>query len=417
MEIHEMPDKNTFLFRFTKQEDYVRVLKGCPWSILGTLLNLQHWDDYMILSEVDFDWCPFWIQFHGLPHAAFDCENAIILGNTVGRLVMNCKFLLESADAEDTVVRYGNGLGITHVKTIEEALVIHDQNWDEAILLWDKPAAAAAGQPFNTRTFGAFPKDGNKRDLGDKSAISPPRPPILINAPVNIDDTVMVINQSEPRITEVPSFVTPTVQNPPSLPQAMQNSKNKRVTEKDVTADADLRVVDVVNAEAISNPSQPLYPQPMVHMIATSPESSSLIKNTCYLVESPSSVPETTANITSHAGLSPLSAVTSGLNRIQLKRQQDHLEMELNPTPMKRRLLFLEPAPEVSNNTSNTPDTSGNKRVNFRKLKNSIRAKRDTNKHRSSTGKLYVPSILQHAAPIKICLMMSSTTLPLTWII
>ncbi|KAI9128846.1 hypothetical protein K1719_000329 [Acacia pycnantha] len=261
------------------------------------------WDDYMILSEVDFDWCPLWIQFHGLPHAAFHCENAIILGNTMGRLVMyesprlqnklsqtfirtkvninireplltgfwvprpqrksiwvsiryerllnycydcgcighearNYKFLLESVDTEETVVRYGNGLGIPHVKTIEEALVIHDQNWDEAILLWDKPPPAVARQSFNTWTFGAFPKDGNKRDLGEKSAISPPRPPILINAPANIDDTVLVINQSEPQITEVPSCVTPTVQNSPSFPQAMQNSKNKRVTEKDVTAGA-----------------------------------------------------------------------------------------------------------------------------------------------------------------------------------
>ncbi|KAI9089723.1 hypothetical protein K1719_029016 [Acacia pycnantha] len=414
MELHdEMPGKNTFLFRFTKQEDYVWVLKGRPWSILGTLLNLQHWDDYTILSEVDFDWCTFWIQFLGLPHAAFNCENAIILGNTVGSLVMyesprlqsklsrtfvrtgvkvnireplltgfwvprpqrkpiwvsiryerllnycydcgcvgnearNCKFLLDNAEVEETVVRYGNGLGIPHVKTIEEALVMHDQNWDEAVLLWDKLPAAAAGQPFNTQAFGVFPKDGNERDLADKSGLSPPHPPIQIKALVNIQDPILVINQSEPRIMEFPSCVTPTVQNPPSVPHAMQHSTNKRITEKDITDSAVLRVTDVENgtafnsgistgcinsesmvfdpphltgptnfplqpfllagnpyksAEVINNPSQPLYPQPTAHVIATSPESASLIKNTCYLVESPPSVPESTANITSYAGL------------------------------------------------------------------------------------------------------------------
>lgn len=55
MEIQDMPEKNAYLFRFIRQDYYDRVLKGCPWAIQGALLNNQHWDDYMILREVNFD--------------------------------------------------------------------------------------------------------------------------------------------------------------------------------------------------------------------------------------------------------------------------------------------------------------------------------------------------------------------------
>ncbi|KAI9119917.1 hypothetical protein K1719_009306 [Acacia pycnantha] len=88
MEVHEMPDNNAFLFRFTSQSDYIKILKGLPWSILGALLNLQHWDEFTVIQEVDFGWCPFWIQFHGLPHNTLDDDNAITLGNAVGRVMM-----------------------------------------------------------------------------------------------------------------------------------------------------------------------------------------------------------------------------------------------------------------------------------------------------------------------------------------
>ncbi|KAI9075959.1 hypothetical protein K1719_042081 [Acacia pycnantha] len=88
MEVHEMTNNNAFLFRFSSQAYYNRILKGRPWSILGALLNLQHWDEFMVFHEVNFGWCPFWIQFHGLPHIAFDNDNAVKLGNAVGRVML-----------------------------------------------------------------------------------------------------------------------------------------------------------------------------------------------------------------------------------------------------------------------------------------------------------------------------------------
>ncbi|KAI9091590.1 hypothetical protein K1719_028033 [Acacia pycnantha] len=146
MEIHDMPEKYTYLFHFVKKDDYNRVLKGRPWAIQGALLNLQHWDDFMILREVSFSWCAFWVQFHDLPHVAFGSENVVKLGNaveqtmlyesprlqdrlsrTIGHDSHNCKFQADLNEDETEDTRPGNELGTAHVKTIEDALVIHDQ--------------------------------------------------------------------------------------------------------------------------------------------------------------------------------------------------------------------------------------------------------------------------------------------------
>lgn len=88
-DVHVLDRNNLiFLFRFQDNKDYGRILKGRPWSILGFLLNLQVWDDSMILEDVNFEEVPFWVQFHGLPIVAFDNNNAKILGDSVGETVM-----------------------------------------------------------------------------------------------------------------------------------------------------------------------------------------------------------------------------------------------------------------------------------------------------------------------------------------
>ncbi|KAI9110573.1 hypothetical protein K1719_018439 [Acacia pycnantha] len=235
MEIHDMPDKSTYLFRFIRQEDYNRVLKGRPWAIQGALLNLQYWDEFTILCEVSFEWCPFWVQFHGLPHAAFDGENVVKLGNEIGRTMLyesprvqerlshtfirarvlinilepltsgfwvprpqhdsiwvtvhyerlqnycydcgrighdtrTCKFQTEPTEdaAEDT--RSGNGLGTPHVKTIEDDVVIHDQTWDEAILVQRKPSPVT-GHAQNRRSSKENAQYGKSTHLGNESGI------------------------------------------------------------------------------------------------------------------------------------------------------------------------------------------------------------------------------------------------------
>ena len=101
VDIHELDRaKSIFLFHFKKEADYHRILKGQPWSIQGHLLNLQLWNDFMTLNEVDFAKLPFCIQFHGLPLAAFDEECAITLGNAVGGVV-----LFEKPEVEGNIQR------------------------------------------------------------------------------------------------------------------------------------------------------------------------------------------------------------------------------------------------------------------------------------------------------------------------
>ncbi|KAK4258624.1 hypothetical protein QN277_005055 [Acacia crassicarpa] len=89
VEILDMDQNNlVFLFRFNSNEDFIRVLKGRPWNILGFLLNLQVWEDDMTLQDVNFDTAPFWLQFHNLPVDAFDSCNAKTLGDGAGEAVM-----------------------------------------------------------------------------------------------------------------------------------------------------------------------------------------------------------------------------------------------------------------------------------------------------------------------------------------
>ncbi|KAI9091186.1 hypothetical protein K1719_028250 [Acacia pycnantha] len=320
-------------------------------------------------------------RYERLQNYCYDC-------GCIGHEARNCKSQLDGADAEETEVRYGNGLGISYVKTIEEVLVAYDRTWDESTILREKPPSTAAGQPASRRTIGVVPIYGNNQDQGNNPAMSPPRHKVLFNVFGGIDESLMVSNHSEPRITELPPSAVPMVHNPLPLPQSML------ITKGDETAGPDLRVDDAANGQAItaeialgckysetmvmvsphltgplsqslhsrsytsavasSIPNQDPHPTIMTHVTATSLESSSLIKSQKYLVESPPSVQEIEATIIPHAGLSPLSAVTSGLNRIQLKRPKDHLEMERSPIPLKRRLLYLEPAQEALNSTSNT---------------------------------------------------------------
>ncbi|XP_028753204.1 uncharacterized protein LOC114712822 [Neltuma alba] len=83
LEIVEV-ERKAFIFEFRRREDYLRILRGRPWSINGLLLNVQCWDEEMVFSEVDFNYCTFWIQFHDIPFAAMDIENAKKLGGLVG---------------------------------------------------------------------------------------------------------------------------------------------------------------------------------------------------------------------------------------------------------------------------------------------------------------------------------------------
>ncbi|KAI9119956.1 hypothetical protein K1719_008925 [Acacia pycnantha] len=79
---------NAFLFKFKHKEDYNRILRGRPWSVNGTLLNLRERSKYKAYDEFDFSRCPIWIQIHNVPLEALCLANAITIGGHVGEVIL-----------------------------------------------------------------------------------------------------------------------------------------------------------------------------------------------------------------------------------------------------------------------------------------------------------------------------------------
>ncbi|KAK4260870.1 hypothetical protein QN277_003933 [Acacia crassicarpa] len=79
---------NAFMFSFSEEEEYNRILRGRPWSINGFMLNLMERPKYKLCEEFDFSRCPIWIQIHNVPMEAMCLENAIRIGGYVGEVVL-----------------------------------------------------------------------------------------------------------------------------------------------------------------------------------------------------------------------------------------------------------------------------------------------------------------------------------------
>ncbi|KAH7841892.1 hypothetical protein Vadar_008609 [Vaccinium darrowii] len=76
-----------FIFRYENEEDRSSILQEAPWSVMGNLLVLIPLRDGMVVSELNFNFFPFWIQIHGLPVEKLSRANAEIIGNRVGKLL------------------------------------------------------------------------------------------------------------------------------------------------------------------------------------------------------------------------------------------------------------------------------------------------------------------------------------------
>ncbi|KAI9106909.1 hypothetical protein K1719_022437 [Acacia pycnantha] len=79
---------NAFIFKFEKDEEYNRILRGRPWSINGCLLSLLERSKYKSCEEFDFSRCLIWIQIHNVPLEALCLENAVMVGGYVGEVVL-----------------------------------------------------------------------------------------------------------------------------------------------------------------------------------------------------------------------------------------------------------------------------------------------------------------------------------------
>lgn len=80
-------NNNVFLFRFENEEDRRNIVREGPWSVMNNLLVLIPLVDGMVVSELKFNICPFWIQIHGLPVEKLSRANAEIIGKRMGNLL------------------------------------------------------------------------------------------------------------------------------------------------------------------------------------------------------------------------------------------------------------------------------------------------------------------------------------------
>lgn len=56
-----------------------------PWNFKGSLRILKEWDPSLTFDEVDLTRATYWIQIHGLPLEVFGNENALLIGNKIGK--------------------------------------------------------------------------------------------------------------------------------------------------------------------------------------------------------------------------------------------------------------------------------------------------------------------------------------------
>ncbi|KAF7131646.1 hypothetical protein RHSIM_Rhsim09G0090900 [Rhododendron simsii] len=80
-------NNNVLLFRFEDSEDKRLVLQDGPWSIMNSLLVLKPLENNMVVSEIQFQHCPFWVQIHGLPVEKMCRAKSEIIGKRFGKLI------------------------------------------------------------------------------------------------------------------------------------------------------------------------------------------------------------------------------------------------------------------------------------------------------------------------------------------
>ncbi|KAH7864429.1 hypothetical protein Vadar_029522 [Vaccinium darrowii] len=78
---------NVFHFRFEDAEDRRNVVQEGPWSVMNNLMVLLPLADGMVIPELQFNTCPFWVQIHGLPVEKMSRANAESIGKRFGKLL------------------------------------------------------------------------------------------------------------------------------------------------------------------------------------------------------------------------------------------------------------------------------------------------------------------------------------------
>lgn len=70
-----------------RKDDLEKIAETGPWNVKENILNQQKWKTKLTMEEIDFSRCNFWVQVHNLPPNRMNRENAMILGNYVGKYI------------------------------------------------------------------------------------------------------------------------------------------------------------------------------------------------------------------------------------------------------------------------------------------------------------------------------------------
>ena len=76
-----------YVFHFENAMKKDRVLLRQLWSFNKSLLVLQEFDGMASPKELNMDWCPFWIQIHGLPLGLMTEKIGIVIGESIGEVL------------------------------------------------------------------------------------------------------------------------------------------------------------------------------------------------------------------------------------------------------------------------------------------------------------------------------------------
>ncbi|KAI9089696.1 hypothetical protein K1719_028989 [Acacia pycnantha] len=285
----------------------------------------------------------------------------------------NCKFQIDLAENEAANHRFGNGLGTTHVKTIEDALVVIDPTWDEAVLGQRKPLPVA-GFPPHCRRNDEAAEHGKSAHLSEKSGrrdmrrdTAPKFKPLPNSPSENIHDINIPIPDTQGH------HRSPHLDSSNHIPSYRVEFPSNELTVEAPKIQPEFKPLPNSPSENIQDINIPIPDTQGQHR---SPRLDSSNHIPSYRVEFPSNEIDGQTAIIPFAGLSPISIVTSGLNQINLKRPSVPLDEDQRSNPPKKRLTFHE-QDVVTISSETLAATSGEpQKMNMRKLKKSLRAKK-----------------------------------------
>lgn len=95
---HELIDLEGgyYVVRFFAREDYLKVLEGGPWIILGHYLTVVKWRPNFCQSRQMITSTLIWLRFREVPLEMFDEESLADLGDLVGKTVKEDLIIVEA---------------------------------------------------------------------------------------------------------------------------------------------------------------------------------------------------------------------------------------------------------------------------------------------------------------------------------